>query len=107
LVPRLARLAAEHDLLFDRVSVRHQRTRWASCSRRRGISLNLRLLFLDAALVDYVLLHELCHTRELNHSRRFWDLLQSYDPDCVAHRRQAREAWRSLPGWIESRHPPE
>jgi predicted metal-dependent hydrolase len=106
LVPWLERLGEQHGLHYGRVSVRHQRTRWASCSRRRGISLNLRLLFLDAGLVDYVLLHELCHTRELNHSRRFWALLQSYDSDCAAHRRQAREAWRSLPGWLESRDTP-
>ncbi len=58
------------------------------------------MLFLESALVDHILLHELCHTRELNHSPRFWALLQDHDPDCMTHRRQTRDAWRALPGWL-------
>jgi predicted metal-dependent hydrolase len=101
LVPRLEELAGLHGLAFDRVSVRHQRTRWGSCSPRGAISLNLRLLFLEPALVDHVLLHELCHTKELNHSKRFWALMQAHDPAWALHRRQARDAWRSLPWWVQ------
>ncbi len=84
--PRLEELARLHALAFERVSVRHQRTRWGSCSPRGAISLNLRLLFLEPALVDHVLIHELCHTRELNHSKRFWALLQAHDPEWALHR---------------------
>jgi predicted metal-dependent hydrolase len=104
LVPRLEQLAAAHRLSFERASVRHQRTRWASCSPRGAISLNLRLLFLESAVVDHVLLHELCHTRELNHSERFWALLRAHDPEWAAHGRQARSGWRSLPAWIHPRN---
>jgi predicted metal-dependent hydrolase len=99
---RLEDLARDHRLPFGVVTVRHQRTRWGSCSPQRAISLNLKLLFLDPALVDHVLLHELCHTRELNHSKRFWALVQIHDPVWKAHRRQAREGWRTLPRWLHS-----
>lgn len=100
LVPRLEGLSLSCRLRFEQATVRHQRTRWASCSPRGAISLNLRLLFLEPVLVDHVLIHELCHTRELNHSRRFWALMEAYDPDWAAHRRQIRDAWRSLPPWV-------
>jgi predicted metal-dependent hydrolase len=101
LVARLEELASLHGFAFARATVRHQHTRWASCSPRGTISLNLRLLFLEPVLVDHVLIHELCHTRELNHSTRYWALMQVHDPDCALHRRQARDAWRSLPSWVD------
>jgi predicted metal-dependent hydrolase len=102
-LPRLLEEVARlHRLRFGEVTVRHQRTRWGSCSPRGAISLNMRLLFLEPALVDHVLLHELCHTRELNHSQRFWDLLQAHDPQCAVHRRRSREAWRGLPRWLRA-----
>ena len=103
LVPRLDELAALHGLSFRQASVRHQRTRWASCSPRKGISLNIRLLFLEPALVDHILIHELCHTVELNHSKRFWALLRAHDPLWNIRRLAAREAWRTLPAWLETR----
>ncbi len=100
LLRRLAELSARDGLSFTRAGVRHQRTRWGSCSARGTISLNLRLLFLEPEVVDHILTHELCHTRELNHSKRFWALVRAHDPDWILHRQQAREAWRSLPDWI-------
>jgi predicted metal-dependent hydrolase len=103
LVARLEELAPLHGFAFERATVRNQRTRWASCSPHGAISLNLRLLFLDPVLVDHVLIHELCHTRELNHSKRFWALMQAHDPDWALHRRQARDAWRSLPSWVDGK----
>jgi predicted metal-dependent hydrolase len=100
LVPRLEELARRDGMGFGRVTVRHQTTRWASCSPQGAISLNLRLLFLEPALLDHVLIHELCHTKELNHSKRFWALVQARDPAYALHRRQVRHAWRSLPAWV-------
>ncbi len=101
LVPRLAEIAQRHRLEYGRVSVRQQRTRWASCSRRKTISLNARLLFLPPDLVDYVLTHELCHTVEMNHSPRFWTLLGYHDPECRVHRRLLRTAGGSIPTWLD------
>lgn len=98
---RLRGLAERHRLEFERVSVRGQRTRWGSCSGRGTISLNYKLLFLPPALVDHVLLHELAHTRHLNHSDRFWNLLARLDPDAGRHHRALTRARRWLPQWVE------
>ncbi|TPW10337.1 MAG: hypothetical protein FD130_2251, partial [Halothiobacillaceae bacterium] len=74
-LPRwLTQLSSECALPFNRVTIRHQKTRWGSCSARGNINLNRNLLLLDPAVVRYLLLHELCHTRHLNHSIRYWQL---------------------------------
>jgi predicted metal-dependent hydrolase len=101
LMPRLAEVARLHGFEYGRVTVRCQRTRWASCSRRKAISLNARLLFLPPEVVDYVLLHELCHTLEMNHSPRFWALLESHDPQWRAHKKLLRTAGMALPTWLD------
>lgn len=72
LTARLAELAARHGYSYGRVSVRCQKTRWGSCSARNDISLNQKLLALPAELMDFVLLHELVHTRIKNHGPAFW-----------------------------------
>lgn len=100
-VPRLDALAETHGLGYERVAVRGQRTRWASCSGRGTISLNYKLLFLPPALVDHVLLHELAHTRHLNHSRQFWELLARLDPHWRRHHAALARAARWLPAWVE------
>ena len=101
LVPWLARHAREHGLRYRRTMVRGQRTRWGSCSGRGTISLNYKLLFLPPQLVDHVLLHELAHTRHLNHSARFWRLLAELDPNWRAHHAALARAERWLPYWLE------
>lgn len=101
LVPRLMEIARQHGLEYERVSLRQQRTRWASCSRQKTISLNTRLLFLPPDVVDYVLLHELCHTVEMNHSPRFWALLETRDPHYRTHKKLLRNAGASLPAWLD------
>lgn len=75
---RLACLAGKHGFTFSRVTVRNQNTRWGSCSSKDNISLNIKLVLLPDELFDYVLLHELVHTRIRNHSREFWDELDKY-----------------------------
>lgn len=100
LVLRLQETAAANGFSLRGVTVRSQRTRWASCSRNGSISLNLRLLFVDSALVRHVMLHELCHTIQMNHSGKFWTLLERYDPDCRMHRRMLRAQWKQIPGWL-------
>lgn len=68
----LRALAAQHEVTVTRVSVRNQRSRWGACSAQGAITLNWRLVLVPAFVRDYVMLHELMHCRELNHSRRFW-----------------------------------
>ena len=72
LPPRARELADEHGLAVARVSVRNQRSRWGACSSRGVITLNWRLIQMPASVSDYVILHELMHLRQANHSRRFW-----------------------------------
>ena len=72
LPPRVLELAALHNLPVRRVTVRNQRSRWGSCSRRGTISLNWRLVQAPGFVRDYLVLHELAHLKEMNHSRRFW-----------------------------------
>ena len=80
LLPRLAELAAEHSLRVGTVSIRNQRSRWGSCARNGNIALNFRLVQMPAPVSDYVLLHELMHIRQQNHSRRFWRLVEAVCP---------------------------
>jgi predicted metal-dependent hydrolase len=72
LPPRVAELAAQHGLSVNRVSVRDQRSRWGSCSVRKQVSLNWRLIQVPDLVRDYIIVHELMHLREMNHSARFW-----------------------------------
>ncbi len=78
LAARLEELAELHDFRFNKVSVRNQKTKWGSCSARNNISLNMNLARLPDELRDYVLLHELLHTRIKNHSKKFWRELDGY-----------------------------
>ena len=77
LTARLTGLARQHGYRFNRVSLRNQKTRWGSCSAKNNISLNLQLVTLPEELCDYVLLHELVHTRIKNHSKAFWGELDA------------------------------
>ena len=76
----LRALAAQHDVSVTRVSVRNQRSRWGACSAQGAITLNWRLMLVPAFVRDYVMLHELMHRRELNHSRRFWRHVAAASP---------------------------
>ena len=99
LKPWLAGEASRLGLRPKRVAVRTQRTRWGSCSQAGNINLNAALLLLPAAQVRYLLVHELCHLRHLNHSARYWELVERYEPDFRALDRALAAAWRELPIW--------
>ena len=88
---RLSELAQKHNFQYNRVSIRNQRTRWGSCSSKDNISLNMKLLHLPNHLIDYILLHELVHTRVKNHSEDFWDELETVVPNARTIDKQLRE----------------
>jgi len=96
---RTRELAGRHGFRFERVTIRHQRSRWGSCSSRGTISLNAKLMFLPCELVDHVLLHELCHTIHAHHGDAFYKLLTRLVPDHRRQRAALREAWITLPDW--------
>ena len=103
LVPWLGEVSRQVEIPFKKAAVRGQTTRWASCSALGNISLNRSLLFLPKYLVRHVLLHELCHIKELNHSPNFWRLLQKLEPDCRDLEHQVREAGQYVPQWVQWR----
>jgi len=88
---RLSELAEQHNFQYNRVSIRSQRTRWGSCSSKDNISLNMKLLHLPQQLIDYILLHELVHTRVKNHSKDFWNELETVVPNARTVDEQLRE----------------
>ncbi|MHB8159841.1 MAG: M48 family metallopeptidase [Thermoleophilia bacterium] len=102
LVPWLEQLGDQTDLGCERVIIGNQSSRWGSCSPSGTISLNQKLLFLPDRLVRYVLVHELCHTVHMNHSKRFWSRVRRYEPAMVEHRRELGKSWQLVPPWLES-----
>lgn len=100
LVPRLIATAQTLGCAPRRVQIRQQRTRWGSCSARGTISLNSCLLFQRPAVVSYLFVHELAHLTHMNHSARFWELVERYEPNWRQLDRELNQGWRQVPGWV-------
>lgn len=98
--PRLAATAQKHGFQYSTLRVRSQRTRWGSCSSRGAISLNVALLFQPADVVEYLLCHELSHTRHMNHSARFWACVAACEPRWRELDAALTSGWRHVPAWI-------
>lgn len=96
----LEEVSKQSQLYYSDVILRDQQTRWGSCSSDKLISLNYRLIFLPVYLVTHILIHELCHTKYLNHSTRFWQLVEKHDPNWKTHRIELRNAEKFVPSWI-------
>jgi len=91
---QLARFSREHGFEYGNVSIRDQKTRWGSCSARKNLSFSWRLVQLPPDIVDYVVVHELVHTKVLNHSKAFWAEVGSIFPD-----------YKQAVGWLRHCHP--
>ena len=78
---RVEYFAEKYDLNYKKVTIKNTKTRWGSCSYINNINLNLHLIRLPDKLIDYVILHELAHTKVKNHQKEFWDLLDFYSGD--------------------------
>lgn len=79
-----------YNFKYNKVTIRNQSTRWGSCSRRGNINFNYKLALLPESLTDYVVVHELCHIGEFNHSKDFWDLVAKTVPDYKERRQELR-----------------
>lgn len=91
----LARLAywnQHYNYSYNRVAIRNTRSRWGSCSELGNLNFSYRILFLPQEITDYIVVHELCHLKELNHSRAFWELVEETHP----HHLELRSALRAL-----------
>ncbi|HEY1041366.1 MAG TPA: M48 family metallopeptidase [Candidatus Paceibacterota bacterium] len=88
LAPRVKALAHLMDIKYEKLTVRYQVSRWGSCSSTGTISLNYKLIKLPIHLQDYVIIHELAHRKEMNHSSRFWKLVEQFDPQYKQNRKE-------------------
>ena len=91
IVARVKHWAPVLDLEYRRVFIKDQRTLWGSCSGRKNLNFNWRLAAAPPEALDYVVIHELCHLREMNHSKKFWDLVRAACPDYKVRRRWLRD----------------
>lgn len=75
----------EMEVEYDQIEIRNQRTRWGSCSTNGTLGLNWRLMMAPPEIIDYIVIHELAHLKEANHSSTFWSLVAEYDPEYESH----------------------
>lgn len=92
---RLAREKVErfnriYNLPVNRINIKNQRTRWGSCSARGNLSFNYKIALLPERLADYIIIHEICHLKEFNHSARFWSLVAIASPDYLSIKKELR-----------------
>ena len=88
---RTAYYAGLINVTYNGITVRNQKTRWGSCSSKGNLNFNYRLYYMPAELMDYVIIHELCHRKYMNHSKEFWSEVARYCPDYIARRKQLKE----------------
>lgn len=98
--PRLKALSEVTAMPYNKLQIRAQRTCWGSRSGSGTISLNLCLLFLEPELVRYLMVHELCHGRHMNHSKSFWRLVSKFEPNYPKLDRELTECWNRVPAWL-------
>ena len=93
---RVAYFAPLLGVACNRITIRTQRTRWGSCSSKGNLNFNRLLVLAPAAVLDYVVVHELCHLREMNHSPQFWSLVESILPDYKQRKKWLKENGNTL-----------
>jgi len=77
---------------INRIAIKNTKTRWGSCSSKRNLNFNYKIIYLKSALADYLLVHELCHLGELNHSKKFWALVSKTIPDYIRVNKELKKA---------------
>lgn len=87
---RLEFFNTHYGLRYGRVAVKNHKSRWGSCSSKKNLNFNYRIIFLPPELRDYIVVHELCHVREFNHSKKFWSAMAETLPDCGILRARIR-----------------
>lgn len=80
-----------YNLRFNKITIKNQKTRWGSCSQKGNLNFNYKIALLPEKMVDYIVVHELCHLREFNHSKNFWALVTKTIPDYAHIRRELRK----------------
>lgn len=93
---RVAYFAQRMGVTYGRITIREQKTRWGSCSSKGNLNFNWKLVLMPEEVLDYVVVHELAHRREMNHSERFWAIVEEVLPDCRERRRRLKEWGRKV-----------
>lgn len=88
---RVSSLAEKYNFRFNKIKIKRQKTRWGSCSGKKNLNFNYRLMCFNKKAIDYVIIHELCHLKEMNHSQKFWKLVEEIMPDYRIYRKLIRE----------------
>jgi len=88
---RLKYFNQHYQFAYNKISIRNQSSRWGSCTSKKNLNFNYRIYFLPPDLADYIIVHELCHLKEMNHSARFWQLVAKVIPDFLAKRRELKK----------------
>lgn len=79
-----------YNFKFNKITIKNQKTRWGSCSKRGNLNFNYKIALLPSHISDYIIVHELCHLKEFNHSQRFWDLVAIAIPDYLVIRKELK-----------------
>ncbi len=87
---RLKYFCDKYGFEFNGFTVRNQKSRWGSCSSLRNLNFNYRLIYLSKKQMDYIIVHELCHLREMNHSKKFWEQVEKIIPEYLEIRRELK-----------------
>ncbi len=93
---RVAYFARQMGVTYGRITIREQKTRWGSCSSKGNLNFNWKLMLMPEEILDYVVVHELAHRREMNHSERFWTIVAEMLPDYRERRRRLKEWGRRV-----------
>jgi predicted metal-dependent hydrolase len=88
---RIDKLSSQMGISYKQISIRGQKTRWGSCSRKRSLNFNWKLIMAPEPVIDYVIIHELAHLKEMNHSKKFWELVAQYCPTWREHKKWLKQ----------------
>lgn len=89
---RIAKYNKLYKFKFNKINIKNQKTRWGSCSRKGNLNFNYKIMLLPDRLADYIIVHELCHLKEFNHSRKFWNLVTAVMPDYLDLRNELKKS---------------
>lgn len=89
------------DVSYGRITIRNQVSRWGSCSQKGNLNFNCLLMLCPSEVLDYVVIHELCHIKEMNHSKRFWGLVERFCPEYKQHKAWLKEHGNELIGRLK------